>query len=184
MLLLQLTGLSGAGKSSIALAVRQALVEQGYPVEMIDGDVYRRHLCHDLGFSKADRIENIRRLGFVGLTLVRHQIIVILAAINPYESARQELAAQNAAVKTIHLDCPIEVLEQRDVKGLYRRAHLPPDHPEHVAHFTGISDPYEPPVQPDLYIRTDLEPLETSVKKVLEKIAVWRSELLQKQEYF
>ena len=168
MLLLQFTGLSGAGKTTISLGVEQRLTEMGYSVEIIDGDEYRRHLSHDLGFSKADRIENIRRLGLVGMVLVRHKIIVILAAINPYESARQALSAQSTAVRTIHIDCSLEVLQERDVKGLYRRALLPAHDPDHVAHFTGISDPYEPPANPDLLIRTDLEPVEISVAKVVE----------------
>ena len=170
MLLLQLTGLSGAGKTTLACAVQQHLLPLGFKVELIDGDVYRQTLCRDLGFSKADRVENIRRLGFVGLQMMRHEVIVLLAAINPYETARAQLAAQSPNVKTIYVACPIPVLTERDTKGLYRRAALPPDDPQHVAHFTGVSDPYEVPLQPDLTIDTSQETIENATQRIIDFI--------------
>jgi adenylylsulfate kinase len=170
MLLIQMTGLSGAGKSSIAKIAQQTLADLGYKVELLDGDDYRRHLCHDLGFSKDDRLENIRRLGFVGLTLSKHGIISILAAINPYEEARAKLQNASALVKTVFIDCPISVAIQRDTKGLYRRALLPKDHPDHLMHFTGISDPYETPTQPDLVIETQTETPEQSAQRLSDFI--------------
>lgn len=165
-----MTGLSGAGKSSIAVMVGDALAVMGYKVELLDGDHYRRHLCRDLGFSKQDRLENIRRLGFVGLLLARHGVIAILAAINPYEEARAALKNDSPCVKTVFIDCPVEITAQRDTKGLYRKALLPADHPEHIGHFTGISDPYEAPVQPDLVIQTAIETKEQSAKRLTDYI--------------
>lgn len=166
MLLIQMTGLSGAGKSSIAAITGESLAVLGHRVELLDGDHYRQHLCRDLGFSKNDRLENIRRLGFVGLALARHGVISILAAINPYEEARAALKNSSPFVKTVHIDCPLDVVRQRDTKGLYRKALLPADHPDHIGHFTGISDPYEWPSQPDLTIRTAAETKEQSAERL------------------
>lgn len=162
MLLIQMTGLSGAGKSTIAEATQKKLTDLGYKVELLDGDDYRKHLCPDLGFSKADRLENIRRLGFVGLTLAKHGVIALLAAINPYEEARQKLQKQSPLVKTVFVNCPLCITSQRDPKGLYRKALLPEEHLDYIAHFTGISDPFEPPQNPDLTLFTDRQTIETS----------------------
>lgn len=170
MILIQLTGLSGSGKSTLAFAAQKRLVAMGYKVEVIDGDAYRLHLCKDLGFSKADRMENIRRLGFVGLTLARHDIICILAAINPYEEARQRLQSQSPMVKTVALSCPLEVLIERDVKGLYKRAMLAEGHSDRLENFTGISDPYEVPDQPDLVLNTSDESIDTTMEKFVDFI--------------
>ena len=159
-----MTGLSGAGKSSIALLTQKNLIGLGYKVEVLDGDNYRQHLCRDLGFSKADRMENIRRLGFVGLTLAKHGIISILCAINPYEESRIALKELSPFIRTVYIKCPIEIITQRDPKGLYRRALLPEGDPDHIKHFTGISDPYEVPVNPDLVIQTQTETPEQSAK--------------------
>ena len=159
-----MTGLSGAGKSSIALLTQKNLTGLGYEVEVLDGDRYRQHLCRDLGFSKSDRMENIRRLGFVGLTLAKHGVISILSAINPYEESRIELKKSSPLVRTVYIECPISIIKQRDPKGLYRRALLPEGHPDHIEHFTGISDPYETPVNPDIIIQTQTETPEQSAK--------------------
>lgn len=170
MLLIQMTGLSGSGKSSIADIAVKNLTLSGYKAELLDGDDCRRHLCHDLGFSKSDRIENINRLGYVGLLLAKHGVITILAAINPYEEAREALKKKSPLTKTVYIDCPINITKQRDPKGLYRKALLPPEHPDHIAHFTGISDPYEVPVQTDLVIHTDIETPEQSAKRLTDFI--------------
>ena len=172
MLLLQLTGLSGSGKTTLANQVKALLTAQGYKVEIIDGDEYRQHFCPDLGFSKADRLENIRRLGFVGLRLVHHGVITILAAINPYEEARLALELKSAQVKTIFIDCPLEVVISRDVKGLYKKALLPLEHPDYLPHFTGISDPYEIPLNPHLTIHSHLEKANISAQKILDFILI------------
>jgi adenylylsulfate kinase len=169
MLLIQMTGLSGAGKSSIAIIAKEALVSSGYKVQLLDGDECRQHLCPDLGFSKADRLENIRRLGFVGLMLAKHGVISILAAINPYEEARVALK-KSPLTKTVFIDCPLPITRERDTKGLYRKALLPQGHPDHITHFTGISDPYEIPFNPDLTIKTNLETLEESAKRFTDFI--------------
>jgi adenylylsulfate kinase len=170
MLFIQMTGLSGAGKSSIATVARENLTGSGYKVELLDGDECRRQLCHDLGFSKADRLENIRRLGYVGLMLAKHGVITILAAINPYEEAREALKNKSPLTKTVFIDCPLSVATQRDTKGLYRKALLPPGHPDHIDHFTGISDPYEIPHQPDLTIQTHTETMEQSGNRLTDFI--------------
>jgi adenylylsulfate kinase len=170
MLLIQMTGLSGAGKSSIAQITKETLIGLGFKVELLDGDDCRRNLCYDLGFSKEDRLENIRRLGFVGLMLAKHGVISILAAINPYEEAREALKNKSPLTKTVFIDCPLCITAQRDTKGLYRKALLPPGHPDHITHFTGISDPYEVPSQPDLAIQTHKETLEESAKRLTDFI--------------
>jgi adenylylsulfate kinase len=170
MVLIQMTGLSGAGKSSIANIARDTLTGLGYKVELLDGDECRRELCHDLGFSKADRLENIRRLGFAGLMLAKHGVISILAAINPYEEGRAALKNKSPLTKTVFIDCPLSVTKQRDTKGLYRKALLPPEHPDHIDHFTGISDPYEIPQHPDLAIQTHTETAEQSAKRLTDFI--------------
>lgn len=170
MVLIQMTGLSGAGKSSIADITRDNLINLGYKVELLDGDECRRQFCHDLGFSKEDRLENIERLGFVGLMLAKHGVISILSVINPYEEARQALKNKSLLTKTVFIDCPLSVAKQRDPKGLYRRALLPLGHPERIDHFTGVSDPYEVPGQRDLTIQTENETKEQSGKRLTDFI--------------
>jgi adenylylsulfate kinase len=170
MIFIQFTGLSGAGKSSIAHLVKMQMEQQGDRVEVIDADVYRPVLCPDLGYSKESRMENIRRLGFVANLLSKHGVITILAAINPYESVRNELVSKGTRVKIIWIKCNVEVLIQRDTKGLYRKAMLPDGHPEKIYNLTGVNDDYEPPLKPDLIIDTDEEELEASVIKVVDFI--------------
>lgn len=164
MLFIQLTGLSGSGKSTIAIGVKELLESNGFRVEIIDGDVYRKKLCPDLGFSKEDRHENIRRLGFVSNKFAEHGIISILAAINPYEEIRKELSLYGPHVKTVWVSCDIDVLIKRDTKQLYKKALLPDDHPEKINNLTGINDPYEPPGAPSLVINTNSESEETSIR--------------------
>lgn len=166
MLLIQLTGLSGAGKTSIARKVTTLLMEKGLPAEVIDGDEYRKTLCRDLGFSMADRHENIRRLGKLGHQLKQEGKIAIIAAINPYEEIRLELTKQYGA-KTIWVRCSKEELIARDTKGLYKKAMLPDGHPEKISNLTGIGDAYEEPITPDLVIDTDQEELPESATRLL-----------------
>ncbi|MEY4540119.1 MAG: adenylyl-sulfate kinase [Bacteroidota bacterium] len=121
MPLFQMTGLSGAGKSSIANLLKDRLLAMSLKVEIIDGDEFRKTLCSDLGFSKEDRIENIKRLGFVANLLSRNEIITVIAAINPYDVARNELKERYDA-HLIYVKCDVETLRKRDTKGLYERA--------------------------------------------------------------
>ena len=164
MLLIQLTGLSGSGKSTIAKGVKKLLEQQLHRVEIIDGDIYRKILCPDLGYSKEDRNENIRRLGFVANLLAIHGVVAILATINPYEDIRNELKGYGPYVKTVWINCEIETLIKRDTKQLYKKAMLPDNHPDKIHNLTGVNDPYEPPLDPDLVINTHLESEKESIE--------------------
>lgn len=155
MLLIQLTGLSGAGKSTLAWMVKEKMLKEQLPVVVIDGDEYRKTLCADLGFSREDRCENVRRLGGVAHEYGKKGFVSIIAAINPYESARAELTDLYAA-KTVHIYCPLPVLIDRDTKGLYKKALLTNDHPDKINNLTGVNDPYEAPLHPDLFIDTSI----------------------------
>ena len=163
MLLLQFTGLSGAGKSTLAGALQRKLEANGISTVVVDGDVYRRTLCRDLGFSAADRKENIRRLAREAHLFCRRGTVAILAAINPYEETRQEVA-QLYGAKTVWVRCATEILVRRDPKGLYRKALLPAGHPEKIDNLSGINDPYEPPPAPDLVLDTGHSPVADSVQ--------------------
>jgi len=165
-LFIEMTGMSGAGKSTLAAAVAQRLRKKGYKIEILDGDEYRRGLCNDLGFSKKDRNENIRRLGFVSKVLTRNNIISIIAAINPYEEVRKELKNKYKNVKIVHVKCDLQTLICRDTKGLYKKAMLPDEHPDKIYNFTGISDPYEPPNNADLVIETNKTNINQSIKEL------------------
>ena len=164
-LFIQMTGMSGAGKTTLSKMVANRLQKKGFKVEVLDGDEYREGLCSDLGFSKKDRNANIRRLGFVSKVLARNSVISIIAAINPYEDVRQEIN-QYSNVKTVFINCDIEELKNRDTKGLYARAMLPDGHVDKVYNFTGISDSYDIPPKPDLTINTHLEAADQSAKKL------------------
>lgn len=170
MLLIQFTGLSGSGKTTIATMVQEKLAQQGINVEVIDGDDYRKTLCKGLGFSYEDRAENLRRLGIIGKLLLKHNVVSIISAINPFEGIRLELAAHSPKVKTIWVRCSMETLVKRDTKGLYKKALLPDGNPDKVYQFTGISDLYEAPKNPDLILDTDKETPEESVSKLTDFI--------------
>lgn len=170
MLFIQLTGLSGSGKSTVANGVKELLLRKNFIVEVIDGDVYRKKLCSDLGFSRSDRHENIRRLGFVANKFAENGIIAILAAINPYEEIRKELSLYGPHVKTVWINCDLETLIKRDTKQLYKKAMLPDDHPDKVRNLTGVNDPYESPDTPDLIINTAIENEDKSVKILFDYI--------------
>ncbi|ACK71233.1 Adenylyl-sulfate kinase [Gloeothece citriformis PCC 7424] len=160
-----LTGLSGAGKSTITEALAQKLREQDYPLEVLDGDVVRTNLTKGLGFSKEDRDENIRRIGFVCNLLTRHGVFVLVSAISPYREIREEVRGKIGDFVEVFVNAPLAVCEQRDVKGLYKRARA-----GEIKSFTGIDDPYEPPLNPEVECRTDLEELDESVNKILHKL--------------
>jgi adenylylsulfate kinase len=157
------TGLSGAGKSTIAEIVAAELERRGQGVEIMDGDVVRTHLSKGLGFSKEDRDENIRRIGFVCNLLSRHGVFAIAAAISPYREIRDEVRAQaNGKFFEIHVATPLDECARRDVKGLYAKAFA-----GEIKNFTGVSDPYEPPLNPELTLETVNESPEASARRVI-----------------
>ena len=160
---LWLTGLSGAGKSTLAVGVAEVLVSRGYRVEILDGDDVRKNLSKDLSFSKEDRDTNIRRIGYVARLLSRNGIIAIAAAISPYRETRDEVRREHeAAFVEVFVDCPLDQLIRRNRKGLYAKALS-----GEIQHFSGVSDPYEPPLGPEATVRTDREQIEESVAKIL-----------------
>jgi adenylyl-sulfate kinase len=155
------TGLSGAGKSTISEVIAERLRGEGHRAELLDGDVVRTNLSQGLGFSKEDRDINVRRIGFVCELLSRNGVVAVVAAISPYRDVREELRARIPNFFEVFVDCPLEVLSARDVKGLYKKAMA-----GEIAQFTGVSDPYEAPRNPDLLIRSDRETVEESVDRV------------------
>lgn len=157
------TGLSGAGKTTISTKVAEFLTAEGNAVEVLDGDVVRPIFCRDLGFSRDDRDENIRRLAYVAGLLERHGVTVLVSAISPYRATRDEVRGQIGKFVEVFVNAPIEVCQQRDVKGLYDQARR-----GQLARLTGINDPYEPPSNPEVECRTDLETVEQSVRKVVQ----------------
>ena len=169
MLLIQMTGLSGAGKTTVAERAKQMLDEKQVKVEIIDGDVYRKTICKDLGFSREDRTENIRRLGKVAHSFLENGTIAIISAINPFEPIRNELKEKYGA-KTVWIKCDISILSERDPKGLYKKALLPDDHPDKIFNLTGVNDVYDEPVSPDLIIDTGGETEEKSAERLYQFI--------------
>ncbi|MGD1875330.1 MAG: adenylyl-sulfate kinase [Mastigocoleus sp.] len=159
------TGLSGAGKTTITKAVAEKLRAQECKIEVLDGDIVRENLTKGLGFSKADRDENIRRIGFVAHLLTRNGVIVLVSAISPYREIREEIKNKIGDFVEVYVNAPLKVCEERDVKGLYKRARS-----GEIKNFTGIDDPYEPPLNPTVECRTDLEELDESVSNVLKKL--------------
>ena len=159
-----LTGLSGAGKSTIADALVARLEAEGRPVTVLDGDAVRTHLSSELSFSRDHRDLNIRRIGWVAGEIVKHGGTVVVAAIAPYEDAREEaraLVEKHGRFVLVHLATPLEVCEQRDVKGLYARARA-----GEIPEFTGVTDPYEPPLRAEVVVDTSVTPLEESVARI------------------
>lgn len=157
------TGLSGAGKTTIATIVERQLRDRGHKVEVLDGDVVRTHLSKGLGFSKEDRDTNIRRIGWVCEVLTRHGVTAIAAAISPYRDVRDEVRKRIGRFVEVYVEAPIEVLAERDVKGLYKQALA-----GEISGFTGVSDPYEAPLNPDVVCHTGgHETPEESAAKVL-----------------
>jgi adenylylsulfate kinase len=160
-----LTGLSGAGKSTLAERLATRLRAEGRNVELLDGDFVRTNLSQGLGFSREDRDINIRRIGFVAELLTRNGVIVVVAAISPYRDAREDVKRKIPRFVEVHVDCPIEVLTARDTKGLYKRALA-----GEIGNFTGISDPYEPPLDPSIVIHSDRESIEEAIEKIWREL--------------
>ena len=160
-----LTGLSGAGKTTLARIMEARLKQRGLKVEVLDGDIIRTNLSKGLGFSKEDRDTNIRRIGFVCNLLSRNEVVAIAAAISPYREIRDELRQQIGAFVEVYAHCPIDVLADRDVKGLYKKALA-----GEIKHFTGVDDPYEEPYSPEVVVNTDVELPEESAAKILAKL--------------
>ena len=157
------TGLSGAGKSTLSHEIAAALQSRGRYVERLDGDEVRQRLSRGLGFSKEDRDENIRRIGFVARLLSRNGAVAIAAAISPYRALREEVRREHEApFVEVFVDCPLDVLIKRDPKGLYAKALQ-----GQILNFSGVSDPYEPPVSPDITVHTDRETVDTSRDAIL-----------------
>jgi adenylyl-sulfate kinase len=162
------TGLSGAGKSTITAALVKDLEARGVGLEVLDGDVVRTHLSKGLGFSKEDRDVNIRRIGWVATTLTKHGVGVICAAISPYRAVRDEVRAsvqKHGTFLEVFAKCPIPVLSDRDPKGLYRKALA-----GQLPNFTGVSDPYEEPLHPEVVCETDRETVAESAGKILRRL--------------
>ena len=166
---LWLTGLSGAGKTTLAALLAVELNARGVSIEVLDGDEVRTNLSKGLGFSKEDRDTNIRRIGYVCRLLSRNGVGVVSAAISPYRAVRDEVrhAIEQEGVEFIEVfvDCPLAVLAERDVKGLYKKALA-----GEIKGFTGVSDPYEEPLAPDVVVETDRESVESSMNKILREL--------------
>ncbi len=159
------TGLSGAGKTTISHLLEKKLKEWGRNVEILDGDVARTNLCQGLGFSKHDRDINIQRIAFVCKLLTRNGVAVISTAISPYREARDKARKEIGNFVEVYVKCPLEVCAERDVKGLYKKAMK-----GEIQGFTGVSDPYEEPLNPELVVETDKETVEESTKKIIKKL--------------
>ncbi|HEX5734991.1 MAG TPA: adenylyl-sulfate kinase [Blastocatellia bacterium] len=168
-LVIWLTGLSGAGKTTLARAIRQELLQTGRTVELLDGDEVRENLSHGLGFSKEDRDRNIGRIGFVARLLARNGVTVLVSAISPYrqsrDDARRLIEGDGVRFLEVYVRCPLQVLISRDVKGLYKKALA-----GEVRHFTGISDPYEAPLAPDCVVDSSAQSIEQSLAEILSQV--------------
>ena len=159
------TGLSGAGKSTISGIIEKRLREAGAKVEVLDGDVVRENLSKGLGFSKEDRDENIRRIGFVCELLSRNGVIAMVAAISPYRAVREQIRRRIRNFVEVYVECPLEVVAGRDVKGLYKKAIA-----GEIPQFTGVSDPYEPPLSPEVVVHSASQSPEESANRVWAKL--------------
>src|SRR6185369_5625590 len=159
------TGLSGAGKTTLARLVETELRNRGSRVEVLDGDIIRTNLSKGLGFSKEDRDTNIRRIGFVCNLLTRNGVVAIAAAISPYREVRDELRRDIGSFVEVYVNCPIEVLAERDVKGLYKKALA-----GEIKNFTGVDDPYESPLASEVVVETDRESPDESAARIIAKL--------------
>jgi len=161
------TGLSGSGKTTLSRQVEEILLERGLKVEVLDGDVVRTNLSKGLSFSKEDRDINIRRIGFVCNLLTRNDVVAIAAAISPYHDVREENRKLIGSYVEVFCKCPLDVLKQRDPKGLYKKAEA-----GEIKHFTGVDDPYEDPQNPEILVETDSETPEESVTKIIKTLEI------------
>lgn len=159
------TGLPCSGKSAVADRVAELLKERDMKVERLDGDIVRQSLTRDLGFSKEDRNENIRRITFVAKLLTRNGVAVLTSFISPYREVRANARKEIGSFVEIYAKCPLEVCMERDVKGMYEKAIK-----GEIKEFTGISDPYEEPLEPEILLETDKETLEESANKVIKAL--------------
>lgn len=159
------TGLSGAGKSTLANLAAAELRDRGHRVEVLDGDEVRTNLSKGLGFSKEDRDTNIRRIGYVCNLLARNGVIAISAAISPYREVRDEVRRLHQRFFEVFVKCPLDTLVERDVKGLYKKALR-----GEIANFTGVSDPYEEPLNPELVVETHRESREESLQRLIARL--------------
>ena len=160
------TGLSGAGKTTVAEIVEHELRDRAGTVEVLDGDIVRTNLSKGLGFSREDRDTNVLRIGFVANLLTRNGVPVIVSAISPYKEARDQVRREiGEDFIEIFVDCPVDVCAERDVKGLYKKAYS-----GEISEFTGVSDPYELPAAPELTLRTNEEEPQDSARRVIEKL--------------
>jgi adenylylsulfate kinase len=158
------TGLSGSGKTTITTHLVKELRKRGVPLEVLDGDIVRENLSKGLGFSKEDRDTNIRRIAFVANLLSRNGVPVITAAISPYREIRNEARElMDGRFVEVYAKAPLEICEERDVKGLYAKARS-----GEIKEFTGISDPYEPPENPEIIVETDKQSPEASATQILD----------------
>lgn len=162
---LWLTGYSGAGKTTVATGLRESLIEAGLKAYILDGDNTRTGLCSDLTFSATDRSENVRRIGEVSKLFIDAGVICIVALISPYRKDRERVRRlfQDGHFVEVFIDAPLTVCEGRDVKGLYAKARS-----GLIENFTGVSAPYEPPLNPEIVLRTDTQTVEESVQQVLD----------------
>lgn len=165
------TGLSAAGKTTICKSVHAELSTRGYRVEMLDGDAVRKQLWPDMGFSKADRDDNIRRIGFLAQLLTRNGVITLVAAISPYRAIRNEVRNKIHRFVEVHVDAPLHICEERDPKGLYKRARSGELHG-----LTGIDDPYEPPLAPEVRCATDRDTVTVCRDQVVSAIMMYLSQ--------
>ena len=159
------SGLPSSGKTTIARLLEQELRKRGYKVEVLDGDIVREYFSKGLGFSREDRIENLRRIAYVAHLLSRNGVAVITAAVSPYQEARDRARQMNENFLEVYVKCPVEVCIQRDVKGLYKKALA-----GEIKNFTGISDPFEEPEHPEVICESDKETPEESMQKVIHAL--------------
>jgi adenylyl-sulfate kinase len=161
-----ITGMSGSGKSTVAGLLEGALRDRGHRVEVLDGDVVRTNLTSDLGFSREDRDANVNRVGWVCELLSRNDVIAIAALISPYRAARDDLRARIGRFVEVYMEAPLDVLERRDVKGLYAKARA-----GEIDRFTGLTDDYEPPLHAEVNCSSDgRETPEESVRRILDRL--------------
>lgn len=159
------TGLPCCGKTTIADQVAMILKKKNYLVERLDGDLIRQNFSQDLSFSKKDRDENIRRATFLAKMLTRNNIVVLASFVSPYKKQRRKARKEIKKFVEVYVRCPVKICMKRDVKGMYQKAFE-----GKIKHFTGVDDPYEEPEDPELIVNTDIESVEESVAKVLQKI--------------